>query len=367
MANAYNKNQLIEDGLLFGVDLRYYTNKVGRWDLNALLDEYQIRKPHGYSTDLKKPSKSGCKIAQGSKTTTGLTSVKINNNGNYRNTKMNISEEYKRRRLVRILKIYVNQELRKFRLLDEEIAEEIRKLDYKNFREINFEDADALMLTEPFKQIVRYDEDGIQEVSYDIRYQYNNILNALNPESLIDSQEKLEKFIQYLLAKIIENQVRTVEDTVTRFVAIVSMVVVVYRNRARGAAPAELQKYIQRQEVKFVDHQNYRNNYFEDEKQETAQAHRQIASDFDDKPNPIPQINSKGNRSHRKKDDRIKNETYDNYFLDFVIKPVNSDKEMDLETAPARRKIASDFETTSGIKEPKDFNILLVHFRNKFH
>ncbi|KAA6362319.1 MAG: hypothetical protein EZS28_042154, partial [Streblomastix strix] len=43
------------------------------------------------------------------------------------------------------------------------------------------------------------------------------------------------------------------------------MVVVVYRNRAGGAAPAELQKYIQRQEVKFVVNLNYRNNYFEDE------------------------------------------------------------------------------------------------------
>ncbi|KAA6324689.1 MAG: hypothetical protein EZS28_054160, partial [Streblomastix strix] len=39
-----------------------------------------------------------------------------------------------------------------FRLLDEEIDEEIRKLDYKIFREIDFEDADALMLTEPFNQ-----------------------------------------------------------------------------------------------------------------------------------------------------------------------------------------------------------------------
>ncbi|KAA6310079.1 MAG: hypothetical protein EZS28_056380, partial [Streblomastix strix] len=55
-------------------------------------------------------------------------------------------------------------------------------------------------------------------------------------------------------------QERTVEDTHTRFVAIVSMVVVVYRNRAGGAAPAELQKYIQRYEVKFVDNLNYRNN-----------------------------------------------------------------------------------------------------------
>ncbi|KAA6373778.1 MAG: hypothetical protein EZS28_030694, partial [Streblomastix strix] len=75
---------------------------------------------------------------------------------------------------------------------------------------------------------------------------------------------------------------------------------------------------------------------------------------FDEKPNPTPQINSKGKRVHRKKEDRVKDEKYDNYFLDFVIKQGISDKKL-------------DFESTSEIKEPKDFNILLVHFRNKFH
>ncbi|KAA6380309.1 MAG: hypothetical protein EZS28_024163 [Streblomastix strix] len=304
-------------------------------------------------------------------------------------------------------------------------------------------------------ETVRYDEDGIQEVTYDIRYPHNNILNALNPESLIDSQEKLEKFIQYLPAKIIGNQERTVEDTHTRFVAIVSMVVVVYRNRAGGAAPAELQKYIQRQEVKFVDNMNYRNNClfdalsfislpddqtkrksshirvaegkrlmkqfysaigieqvknfteflenyqgfdlasegkqlanifninicvyayhhldFEDENEKIEQTlvcsgvafSNEIACKIASQPErlrvncvaqiPVQKLNSKGNRVHRKKEDRIINEKYDNYFLDFVIKPENNEfSEMDLDPA-------------SEIKEPKDFNILLVHFRNKFH
>ncbi|KAA6353140.1 MAG: hypothetical protein EZS28_051333, partial [Streblomastix strix] len=197
-------------------------------------------------------------------------------------------------------------------------------------------------------ETVRYDEDGIQEVIYDIRYPHNNILNALNPESLIDSQEKLEKFIQYLPAKIIENQERTVEDTHTRFVAIVSMVVVVYRERPGGAAPAELQKYIQRQEVKFVDNQNHRNNCMFDalsfislpdestkrrptnsrvaegkrlmkqfysaigneqiknftEFLENYQGFDLASEDFEDenqndKPDSIPQLNSKGKRVHR--------------------------------------------------------------------
>ncbi|KAA6318283.1 MAG: hypothetical protein EZS28_054967, partial [Streblomastix strix] len=43
-------------------------------------------------------------------------------------------------------------ELRTFRLLDEEIAEDIRRLDYMQFRDVDFEDADALMLSEPFNQ-----------------------------------------------------------------------------------------------------------------------------------------------------------------------------------------------------------------------
>ncbi|KAA6379440.1 MAG: hypothetical protein EZS28_025033 [Streblomastix strix] len=42
-------------------------------------------------------------------------------------------------------------QLRTFRLLDEEIAD-IRRLDYMQFRDVDFEDADALMLSEPFNQ-----------------------------------------------------------------------------------------------------------------------------------------------------------------------------------------------------------------------
>ncbi|KAA6314057.1 MAG: hypothetical protein EZS28_055647, partial [Streblomastix strix] len=193
---------------------------------------------------------------------------------------------------------------------------------YMRFREIDFEDADALMLSEPFNQAlfrhevqkfrsrypnettdrsysrrqsddfeptrhyynnhiesqydiedhvrrvgehelqmnnfiiafdfgyivetVRYDEDQAQVVTYSIRQPHSNIQNALNVESQITSKEKLEKFIEYLPAKIIQDQERTLEDTKTRFIAIVSMVVLVYRKRAGGSAPAELQKFIKR-------------------------------------------------------------------------------------------------------------------------
>ncbi|KAA6366257.1 MAG: hypothetical protein EZS28_038216, partial [Streblomastix strix] len=382
-------------------------------------------------------------------------------------------------------------ELRTFRLLDEEIAEDIRRLDYMQFRDVDFEDADALMLSEPFNQAlfrhevrkhrqkyprekvkktysrrgsddfeptrhyynnhitnqddienhvrkvgqqelqmnnfilafdfgyvvetVTYDEEQVQETTYSIRYPHNNIINPLNAERSISSMEKLEEFIQFLPTKIIENQERTLEDTHTRFVAIVSMVVVAYRARAGGAAPADLQKFIKRQEVKFVDNLKYRNNCLfdalsfislPDETQICADGKLKItkrrptnsrvaegkrlmkqfysaigneqiknfeefcdnyqgfnlaSEDFEDDnqevdSKAIPQLNSKGNRIHRKKEDRVKDEKYDNYFLDFVIKPENNEfSELDL-------------ESNSEIQDkPKDFNILLIHYRSKFH
>ncbi|KAA6394513.1 MAG: hypothetical protein EZS28_009964 [Streblomastix strix] len=109
-------------------------------------------------------------------------------------------------------------------------------------------------------ETVKYDEDQAQVVTQSTRQPHSNIQNALNIEQQITSKEKLEQFIEYLPAKIIEDQERTLEDTKTRFIAIVSMVVIVYRARAGVAAPADLQKFIKRQEVKFVDNKNYRNN-----------------------------------------------------------------------------------------------------------
>ncbi|KAA6368979.1 MAG: hypothetical protein EZS28_035494, partial [Streblomastix strix] len=179
------------------------------------------------------------------------------------------------------------------------------------------------------------------------------------------------------------------------------MVVVVYRSRPGGAAPADLQKFIKRQEVKFVDNKNYRNNCLFDalsfislpdeqtnrrptnsrvaegkrlmklfysaignEKIKNfdefcknyqgfnlASEGKQLANifninicvyayhhlDFNEEPTQEveiqPKLNSKGNRIHRKKEENIKEEKYDNYFLDFVIKPdekiitVNEDKD----------------------------------------
>ncbi|KAA6397787.1 MAG: hypothetical protein EZS28_006680, partial [Streblomastix strix] len=206
-------------------------------------------------------------------------------------------------------------ELRTFRLLDEEIAEDMRRLDYMQFRDVDFEDADALMLSEPFNQALfrhevrkhrqkyprekvektysrrgsddfeptrhyynnhivnkydienrfgrvgqlelqinnfiiafgfgyiveklKYDEDQAQIVTYSIRYPHNNILNTLNIEQQNTSKEKLEEFIQYLPAKIIEDQEGTLEDIKTRFITIVSIVVVAYRARGGNAAPAD--------------------------------------------------------------------------------------------------------------------------------
>ncbi|KAA6377517.1 MAG: hypothetical protein EZS28_026956 [Streblomastix strix] len=202
------------------------------------------------------------------------------------------------------------------------------------------------------------------------------------------------------------------------------MVVVAYRARAGGAAPADLQKFIKRQEVKFVDNLNYRNNCLFDalsfislpdeqtkRKSNTsrvaegkrlmkqfysaigneqiknfemfcsnyqgfdlASEGKQLANifninicvyayhhlDFEEEPTQKvetqPKLNSKGNRIHRKNEDRVKEEKYDNYFLDFVIKPENNEfSELDSES------------TTEIRDKPKDFNILLIHYRSKFH
>ncbi|KAA6403393.1 MAG: hypothetical protein EZS28_001075 [Streblomastix strix] len=64
MTSAYNRNQLIDVGQLFEDDLRNYTNNVRRGGLSSLLDEYQIKKPHGYSTYLKNRVKAAVKLRQ---------------------------------------------------------------------------------------------------------------------------------------------------------------------------------------------------------------------------------------------------------------------------------------------------------------
>ncbi|KAA6385403.1 MAG: hypothetical protein EZS28_019069, partial [Streblomastix strix] len=115
------------------------------------------------------------------------------------------------------------------------MIEDIRKLDYITFREVSFEDLDAMMLTEPMLQApfrrqeaVTYTSDGTREVTYSSVYSRTSI-SLLNIQALITSEADMERLIQYLSALIIENQERTLDDTHTRFVAIVSMVAVVYR------------------------------------------------------------------------------------------------------------------------------------------
>ncbi|KAA6362083.1 MAG: hypothetical protein EZS28_042390, partial [Streblomastix strix] len=159
------------------------------------------------------------------------------------------------------------------------------------------------------------------------------------------------------------------------------MVVVVHRARSGGAAPADLQKFIKRQEVKFVDNKNYRNYCLFDalsfislhdiqtkrrptdsrvaegkrlmkqfcsaicneqiknfeEFCKNYQGFNLASEDFDEEPTLEveiqPKLNSKGNRTHHKKQENTKEEKQDNYFLDFVIKPddkiitVNDDKD----------------------------------------
>ncbi|KAA6362112.1 MAG: hypothetical protein EZS28_042361, partial [Streblomastix strix] len=222
-------------------------------------------------------------------------------------------------------------ELQTFRLTDDEMIEDIRKLDYITFREVNFEDSDALMLTEqmlsaPFRRQVRlhrlkysheetyvqdnneptryyyhnhitdqytaeqhlrnvyqkerhnhfkisidfgyiketvtYTSDGTREVSYSSVYPRTS-LSLLNIQALITSKADMERYIQYLSALIIENQERTPDDTHTRFVAIVSMVAVVYRIPHAGRAIPALEKFIKRREVHYIESPYPNNCFFE--------------------------------------------------------------------------------------------------------
>ncbi|KAA6357950.1 MAG: hypothetical protein EZS28_046523, partial [Streblomastix strix] len=123
-------------------------------------------------------------------------------------------------------------ELRTFKLLDEEITEDIRRLDqYMRFREIDFEDADALMLSEPFNQASfrhEYDiEDHVRRVD-EHELQMNNFIIAFDFGYIVEKVKYDEDQAQVVTyTKIIEDQERTLEDTKTRFIAIVSMVAVV--------------------------------------------------------------------------------------------------------------------------------------------
>ncbi|KAA6394487.1 MAG: hypothetical protein EZS28_009986 [Streblomastix strix] len=66
-------------------------------------------------------------------------------------------EHYRNERYQRIHDEFNNLsdlQQRTFNLLDEEFAEEIRKFDYRNFREIDSKDADSLMLTDSFNYVL---------------------------------------------------------------------------------------------------------------------------------------------------------------------------------------------------------------------
>ncbi|KAA6381582.1 MAG: hypothetical protein EZS28_022892 [Streblomastix strix] len=152
--------------------------------------------------------------------------------------------------------------------------------------DINIEDSDALMLTEPmlqapFRRYVRlhrlkypedekqviftenrrftetpetvtYISDGTREITYSSVYPRTS-LSPLNIQAFVTSEADMERYIQYLSALIIENQERTLDDTHTRFVVIVSMVAIVYRIPLAGRAFPALEKFIKRREVHYIE------------------------------------------------------------------------------------------------------------------
>ncbi|KAA6346791.1 MAG: hypothetical protein EZS28_052067, partial [Streblomastix strix] len=104
--------------------------------------------------------------------------------------------------------------------------------------------------------------DGTREVTYSSVYPRTS-LSPLNIQALITSEADMERYIQYLSALIIENQERTLDDTHTRFVAIVSMVAVVYRIPLAGRAIPALEKFIKRREVHYIESPYPNNCFFE--------------------------------------------------------------------------------------------------------
>ncbi|KAA6353388.1 MAG: hypothetical protein EZS28_051085 [Streblomastix strix] len=120
------------------------------------------------------------------------------------------------------------------------------------------------MLSAPFRrqETVTYTSDRTREATYSSVYPRTS-LSLLNIQALITSEADMERYIQYLSALIIENQERTLDDTHTRFVAIFSMVTVVYRIPLAGKAIPALEKFIKRREVHYIESPYPSNCFFE--------------------------------------------------------------------------------------------------------
>ncbi|KAA6381134.1 MAG: hypothetical protein EZS28_023338, partial [Streblomastix strix] len=100
---------------------------------------------------------------------------------------------------------------------------------------------------------------------YTINYPRQNLntTSAKNIKKIITSQADMDEFKEYVPTIIVNDQERTQESTHHKFIAIFSMVVVVYRYPLTGKAIPELQKYIKRREVHFIDSQYPNNCVFE--------------------------------------------------------------------------------------------------------
>ncbi|KAA6355115.1 MAG: hypothetical protein EZS28_049358, partial [Streblomastix strix] len=94
-------------------------------------------------------------------------------------------------------------------------------------------------------ETVTYTSDGTREVTYSSVYPRTS-LSPINIQALITSEADMKRFIQYLSALIIENQERTLDDTHSRFVAIVPIVTVIYRIPLAGRAIPALENFIKR-------------------------------------------------------------------------------------------------------------------------
>ncbi|KAA6372173.1 MAG: hypothetical protein EZS28_032300, partial [Streblomastix strix] len=216
---------------------------------------------------------------------------------------------------------------------------------------------------------------------YTINYPRQNLntTSAKNIKKIITSHADMDEFKEYVPRIIINGQEKTQESTHHKFIAIFSMVVVVYRYPLTDKAIPELQKYIKRREVHFIDSQ-YPNNCVIEALSflslpETARARRQIASDFD-----------KSKEKRYKSSDRVADgvklmiqyykipiqsdqgdtiTAYDQFYQDQIIEPSEVDENENIDDATLMpTSFAQSDENKSQLQ---DFNILLLQLKNNSH
>ncbi|KAA6376393.1 MAG: hypothetical protein EZS28_028080 [Streblomastix strix] len=250
-------------------------------------------------------------------------------------------------------------------------------------------------------EIMNYTDDGELIIEYAAVLPRNN-LSPLNIKSIIKSEQDIENYQKYLLAKVIDNQDFTLESTKKRYIAIFSMVIAVYRLPPGGKACPELQKFVKRKEIHYVDSPYQTNCVAEalsfftmpDTKEKRYNNNERVAEGVrltlliqsilgnqikgnsarcDDVKQFLQTYQGFDFAAHGQQVAKFfninfciyayrQNKDGDSYFLDSVIKP----KDIDSETV--NEEMDEDLkDVVQETQEAKDFNILMLHFENWVH